>query len=424
MRYLIGFLLVLVLALGITPLLGCSDTDSSAGVESGGTGGTVGTGGIGGTGGTVGTGGSGGTGGMPGCERPEGCNDGKECTEDTCIGTTCEFTPIEDGTACADGECLDGVCAPTGAFPCTEQGVRNAIAEGGGPHFFACDGPTTVVTGAEIAIDNDVILDGRSDLTIDGGADHRVFSVPDGVTAELRGFGVTGGATEEGENGGGIWNGGAFTLMNSTVSGNTAGGVGGGIHTDGTLSVTKSTVSDNSAVNGGGIHVGSDIAIGNATLSDSTVSQNAAENGIGGGIRGWRGTVTLVSTTVSGNSGASGGAISLQPAEATAVLTNTLVDGQCFDLQSAVTSTGHNIESPGNTCSFDQGTDQFNVSAEELNLGPLRDNGGPTGTHALLPGSAALDRIPEAMCEVDEDQRGVPRPQSDACDVGAFEFEP
>jgi hypothetical protein len=27
------------------------------------------------------------------------------------------------------------------------------------------------------------------------------------------------------------------------------------------------------------------------------------------------------------------------------------------------------------------------------------------------------------MCEVDEDQRGVARPQGDACDVGAVEME-
>jgi len=38
---------------------------------------------------------------------------------------------------------------------------------GGGPHFFACDGPTTVWTEAEIVIDNDVILDGEGELTVD-----------------------------------------------------------------------------------------------------------------------------------------------------------------------------------------------------------------------------------------------------------------
>jgi hypothetical protein len=44
-------------------------------------------------------------------------------------------------------------------------------------------------------------------------------------------------------------------------------------------------------------------------------------------------------------------------------------------------------------------------------------------THALLPGSVAVDRIPPASCELARDQRGVARPQADMCDVGAFELE-
>jgi hypothetical protein len=50
------------------------------------------------------------------------------------------------------------------------------------------------------------------------------------------------------------------------------------------------------------------------------------------------------------------------------------------------------------------------MTAAELNLGPLADNGGPTKTHAL-------------GCAVDTDQRGRPRPETggDECDVGSFE---
>jgi hypothetical protein len=86
-------------------------------------------------------------------------------------------------------------------------------------------------------------------------------------------------------------------------------------------------------------------------------------------------------------------------------------------------SNGHNIESPNDTCGFDQLTDQVNVTTEALALGPLADNGGPTETKALLSGSVAIDVIPPEMREVDEDQRGVTRPQGPACDVGAFELE-
>ena len=82
------------------------------------------------------------------------------------------------------------------------------------------------------------------------------------------------------------------------------------------------------------------------------------------------------------------------------------------------------FRAPGNTCRFDQEGDQVRVTEEDLKLGPLQDNGGPTMTHALLSGSVAIDVIPADMCEVDEDQRGEPRPGGTMCDVGAFEVQP
>ena len=75
-------------------------------------------------------------------------------------------------------------------------------------------------------------------------------------------------------------------------------------------------------------------------------------------------------------------------------------------------------------------------------LGPLADNGGPTLTYALLPGSPAIDAIrPDCSnvvvsletgflaVELDgepitRDQRGLPRPQGKGCDIGAFEAVP
>jgi cysteine-rich repeat protein len=53
-------------------------------------------------------------------------------------------------------------------------------------------------------------------------------------------------------------------------------------------------------------------------------------------------------------------------------------------------------------------------------LVPLQNNGGPTDTHALLPGSPALDKGEDANCP-SEDQRGVVRPLGGKCDIGAFE---
>jgi hypothetical protein len=87
-----------------------------------------------------------------------------------------------------------------------------------------------------------------------------------------------------------------------------------------------------------------------------------------------------------------------------------------------MTSNGGNVESEGDTCHFAHATDQVNVTPAELALGPLADNLGPTDTHALLPGSVAIDAAVLGDCPM-VDQRGFPRPELGGtdCDSGAFE---
>ncbi|MBW2380637.1 MAG: hypothetical protein JRG70_13980, partial [Deltaproteobacteria bacterium] len=111
----------------------------------------------------------------------------------------------------------------------------------------------------------------------------------------------------------------------------------------------------------------------------------------------------------------------------TITVSNSLIDADCYmEDRAVVLSNGYNIESPGDTCGFDQEGDQSGVSSVELNLGELADNGGPTKTHKPGPGSVAIDAIPADMCEVTEDQRSQPRPETGGtmCDVGAFEVQP
>ena len=152
---------------------------------------------------------------------------------------------------------------------------------------------------------------------------------------------------------------------------------------------------------------------------------------VGGIIAG--GEATLINTTVAGNLGRDADI----DADGAFTAMNSIVDGTCLlgDETGIIVSSGFNIESPGNTCGFGQPTDRVNVTAEQLNLGPLQDNGGPTMTHALLPGSVAIDQIPEADCvnadgaPLTTDQRGEPRPVAilgaePKCDVGAFEVQP
>jgi hypothetical protein len=102
---------------------------------------------------------------------------------------------------------------------------------------------------------------------------------------------------------------------------------------------------------------------------------------------------------------------------------NTIVQGRCgascgppaFHI-----SRGGSLESGGDTCGFTHPTDQVNVPPDALALAPLAQDIGPTATHALLPGSVAIDA--GADCPP-VDQRGVPRPQGAACDAGAYEVE-
>ncbi len=100
-------------------------------------------------------------------------------------------------------------------------------------------------------------------------------------------------------------------------------------------------------------------------------------------------------------------------ATSTSELTNTLIDGDCVNLSATITSMGGNVESPGDTCALADPTDQVNVTAAQLALGSLQDNGGATQTHALLPGSVAIDAAVDCP-PPDADQRGVSRPQSAA----------
>jgi len=128
----------------------------------------------------------------------------------------------------------------------------------------------------------------------------------------------------------------------------------------------------------------------------------------------------LINSTVSGDTACVGFGCD-SAAAGFSTLTNTVIDGVCRDLWVAA-SNGYNIESPGDTCGFDEAKgDQANVTEAQLDLQPLADNGGPTETHAITTDSAAFNA---GTCEVDTDQRGEPRPGGAMCDVGAFEVQP
>ena len=339
---------------------------------------------------------------VPGCGETGGsqtpdpcagapCEDRNECTSDECDSATglCRFTRLEDGARCSGGICWSGECREIGpVWPCTQRGIEAAIEEGGGPFTFACAGPTTLDLDRELLIDRDVSLDGGRELQLRGSGLDRVLHVR-GATVELRGFSITGGRPQADEAvssfGGGIWNeGGALTLVDTTVYANFA-DVGAGILNAGSLTVVSSTLSGNvGTVAGGAI-----FDVFGASLSSVTISDNVAD---------------------------AGSAISIG---AYVTLESTIVDGDCVGAMPV--TLGHNIESPGDTCGFNLASDRSEVSAGDLALGPLSIDVGMLRTHTPGNESVAVDAVPPEACATDVDQRGVPRPQGDGCDVGAVE---
>lgn len=219
--------------------------------------------------------------------------------------------------------------------------------------------------------------------------------------------------------GGGVGNsGGRLTIENSSVVRNSSVGPGGGIRnsTDNiygrgyaSVLLTNSTVSYNSASSGGGIHNSDEIGNAYVWVVNSTIAFNSATDGaagidVTGGVESGNG-VWLSNSIVARNSGPD---LSKAAESYLAASFSLIGDGT----GSGITNENGNLV--GNVNPYPEPIDPL--------LGPLTKNGGPTVTHALLPGSPAIDTGTSENCPA-TDQRGVARPQGSACDMGSFERE-
>ncbi|MCC7451492.1 MAG: hypothetical protein IT324_29050, partial [Anaerolineae bacterium] len=222
------------------------------------------------------------------------------------------------------------------------------------------------------------------------------------------------GNSDEAAYGGGIYfEDGTFNITDSTFSGNQAAVGGAVLGFGGTLNITSSTFSGNHANAGGGVSTGrgSDGIAGAVNIINSTFFGNSAA-GDGGGIINNL-PLTITSSTFYGNSagGQGGGIYSLTGAFMRNTIVTASTGGDCAG----------NFSNPGSANNRTTDTCVGNLGPVTGISASLADNGGPTQTLALLPGSNAIDQT-DAACLVAADQRGITRPQGAGCDIGAFEF--
>ena len=232
-----------------------------------------------------------------------------------------------------------------------------------------------------------------------------------------------------------------LTIVNSTIKDNTASGAGGALNTfyAENIFVVGSTLSGNFAgVQGGGLNMqGRAGALQNSTIStNSTAPDGTASAYLLITFSGESATLDITACTIARNFGSTNGACVLAALTGNQGLTNNLLSTLVADNEApnffldgnpVLQSLGHNLDSDG-TSGLVNGVNGDLVgtpaSPIDAKLGALLNNGGPTFTMALLPGSPALGA---AACSdaqgapLTVDQRGFPRPQVTGCDIGAFE---
>jgi parallel beta helix pectate lyase-like protein len=238
-----------------------------------------------------------------------------------------------------------------------------------------------------------------SDITITGpGADllavsgqgtplggQPILSIDTGATVTISGLTIANGITDGAP--GGIANRGTLTVKDCTVANNKnelgdPNGSGGGIWNSGEMTISGCTISGNGVVfphddgEGGGIY---NYYSGEMYILNSTISGNYVEpasTAEGGGIAN-AGSLDIRFSTVTNNEACDGWGIY----NATGLFVyDTIVAG---NIKGKFCDGGQDMEGGY--------TGSANLIGGDPMLGPLAYNGGHTQTHAVLPGSPALD---------------------------------
>jgi len=305
-------------------------------------------------------------------------------------------TTIIDGGGASSQVVVIGSGKPNTRVTLSQMTFRNGTGPEDGGGIYNCIGATTII---DSVISGNKIHHGNGSFGYGAG----IYNCPNGI----------------------------LTLINTTVSGNSA-EIGGAICNGGTLTIINSTFSGNLARQrrGGAIANYGTLSITNSTFSGNSSGSSGIAGGIlNGGLFQSAGTLLINNSTFSGNTGVAGGGSIYNIRGSKAVIQNSIIANNtgvnCAGTGS-VTSGGYNLSSDS-SCNFN-GTGDLNSTDPQLS--PLQNNGGPTQTMALLPGSPAIDSGNPAGCTdsngnlLKTDQRGQARPDgedSGGCDRGAYE---
>jgi len=249
---------------------------------------------------------------------------------------------------------------------------------------------------------------------------------------------------------GAIENNGGLSIQRSTLDTNIAATQGGGIYNNdnGVLEITQSTLSANTAQFGGGIFIESFIYTKTlASVVNSTISGNTASHE-GAGLYADGGRAQFYNATIAANQivvpvgnfyPAMGAGLLITPnygINAIITLHNTLIGDNSLrvginapvpdDCYGRVRAQGYNLIETLTNCAFENPS-VGDITGKDPVLGPLQSNGGSTQTQALLQTSPAIDAgrptgcTDAASAPILTDQRGWRRPIGLSCDIGAVE---
>ena len=258
------------------------------------------------------------------------------------------------------------------------------------------------VNGEIFRVRGDLQLSGVTLTGASGCSIRQVNSFAGGVS--LDGVGITG--NTNGVCGG--FDAGGITIRNSTFSGNM---VGVGISTQSNVNISNSTFSGNTsrAVSISGVTI---VRLSNVTITNNT----------GGGLFAVsEATVFLRNSIVAGNNGTNG--------------LSADISCNMFSSFNTIRSNGGNLigASPGASANTNCIITYDPTDIRDINplFGPFAYNGGQTPTHALLPGSPAIDAGNNSFALLPTDQRGtgfqrIVDGNNDGTaivDIGAFEVQ-